>query len=324
MNLGWILLVLLIGLFLSAVYSGSETGFYSLNRSRVDLDASRGLRGARLVRRLSERRATILITILIGNNITVEMLTLVSEYAFAQSGGHGSWSERLFLTFGLTLIVFFFGELLPKDFYRRRPHELVRLSAPILLVSRIVFFPLERILWLLTWCIEKLLGFEAEVIVRRPGRMQVLGVLAESRAAGVLEPHAEELARNALKLRALPVTRAMIPWKEVVTIPAGETDQEQRKRVEASKHTRLPVLEESKVTGYVHQLRILQAGPAQPVLEHLRPLTFLQPDLSVDRALARLRVSGGRLAGVGTPEQPLGLVTLKDLVEEISGDLGGW
>jgi CBS domain containing-hemolysin-like protein len=30
------------------------------------------------------------------------------------------------------------------------------------------------------------------------------------------------------------------------------------------------------------------------------------------------------MAVVGQPEAPLGLVTLKDLLEEISGDLGGW
>ena len=42
------------------------------------------------------------------------------------------------------------------------------------------------------------------------------------------------------------------------------------------------------------------------------------------RALARLRAGGQRMAIVGTLTRPLGLATLKDLLEEISGDLAGW
>ena len=37
-----------------------------------------------------------------------------------------------------------------------------------------------------------------------------------------------------------------------------------------------------------------------------------------------MRAAGQRIALVGTPEVPLGIVTLKDLVQTISGELGGW
>ncbi len=169
-----------------------------------------------------------------------------------------------------------------------------------------------------------LLGFEPEVIVRRAGREALIGVLAEVRASGALEPHAEELARNALKLRTMLVTRAMIPWSEVLTVSAGEEDADQRGVVERSKHTRLPVEQDGVVNSYVHQLAVLQHGSERPDLEAQRPLSFFEPDLSVEQALSRMRMAGSRLAGIGTPENPIGIVSLKDLVEEISGDLGGW
>jgi CBS domain containing-hemolysin-like protein len=50
----------------------------------------------------------------------------------------------------------------------------------------------------------------------------------------------------------------------------------------------------------------------------------LAPGTPVDRALTELRIRGQRAAVVGTPQAPRGLVTLKDLLEEISGDLGTW
>ncbi len=318
-----LLLVLAVGLFLSAMFSGSETGLYSVTRSRMEVDVRRGARGARLVQALTKRRAGVLITILIGNNVALELMTLSAEYTF-EHHQVVAWKRDVFMVLVLTPVVFLFGELLPKDLFRRRPHYLMRLSAPLLTVFRVIFSPLELILRTLTWILEKLMGFAPEQIVERSGRLELLSVLAEGRAAGALEPHAEELARNALRLRTMRVTLAMIPWKDVISLQREDSDQVQRLAVEGSTYTRLPVHGGGRVEGYVHQLGVLQAGADKPVLTHLRPLLFLEPELSVDRALTQLRVTGRRLAVVGTEAEPLGLVTLKDLVEEISGDLGGW
>ncbi len=79
-----------------------------------------------------------------------------------------------------------------------------------------------------------------------------------------------------------------------------------------------------EVRGYVHQLDVLGEGDARPVATHLRPLPALPPDLPLDRALVVLRAGGQRMALVGRPGAPLGVVTLKDLVEEISGELARW
>lgn len=323
MSIGWVLLAMLVLLILSGVFSGSETGLYSLSRSRLDLEVTRGSRWAGIMRHFSERRAPVLITILIGNNLMLESMTLLAESAFHERGGDPRLGDA-FLAFVMTPVVFMFGELLPKDQFRRRPHTMLRLATPVLVVSRVLFYPLERVLMLLTRSLEMLLGFEPEVIVRRAGRETLIGVLAEVRASGALEPHAEELARNALKLRTLPVTRAMIAWEEVLTVSAGDSDSVQRTRVEGSKHTRLPVEQGGIVNTYVHQLAVLQHGQTRKVLESQRPLDFFEPGTSVEQALARMRMAGSRLAGIGTPGKPLGIVTLKDLVEEISGDLGGW
>ncbi|MFT7486408.1 MAG: putative hemolysin [Candidatus Paceibacteria bacterium] len=305
------------------MFSGSETGLYSLTRSRLDLEVSRGTRGARLVRQMARKPSVMLITILIGNNLALETMTLVAEHAL-ESQGTPAWKQHLILMLGLTPIVFLFGELMPKDLYRRRPHVMVRMSVPILWLARYLFWPLERVLRLLSWGLEKLFGIESDELARRGGHGEVGSMLAEGRAAGALEPHAEELARNALKLRTLPVTRAMIPWSEVETLDRSSSDADLRQRVESSKRTRLPVTDEGAVAGYIHQLRVLQAGSKAKVLDPLRPMIFLSPELSVDRALARLRGIGCRMAVIGSAQEPLGIVTLKDLVEEISGDLGGW
>jgi CBS domain containing-hemolysin-like protein len=117
----------------------------------------------------------------------------------------------------------------------------------------------------------------------------------------------------------------MVPWKDVTRLDARDADADLYAAVSRARHTRLVVVgADGGVAGYVHQLDVLGGGPGEPVLEHLREVGALAPGIAVDRALARLRASGQRLAIVGDPGRPLGIVTLKDLLEEISGDLAGW
>lgn len=320
-------LLLVVGfgfcLLCSALYSGSELGFYSLSRVQVDLDARRGSRSARQARWLLRDDAALLITILIGNNLALEVATLLADEAFSElltSPG----LVALLTTAVLSPLVFLFGEALPKELFRRRPHGLLPLATPLLAVSRLVFWPLERLLRGLSWLLERALGVQPGQGRRAAGREDVLSYLAEGQRTGALSQRAAALAHNALALRTIPITRAMVAWERVHCLEAQNTDPELRESVRRAHHSRLPVVsKEGRVLGYVHQLDVLVADSNASVLDSLRDLPFVPADCSVAQALSRLRVSGKRAAVVGDSEAPMGLVTLKDLVEEISGDLAG-
>jgi CBS domain containing-hemolysin-like protein len=110
----------------------------------------------------------------------------------------------------------------------------------------------------------------------------------------------------------------------VETLDLSRPEEELRFASTRSRYSRMPAVRDGVVQGYVHQLDVLRAGPDVPVVDSMRPLPVFEPELPVDRALKRLRTTGQRAALVGKPEAPRGLVTLKDLVETISGDLAGW
>lgn len=311
-------------MLLSGVFSGSETGMYSLSRSRLAIEPAQGLPGARLVRWMARREAAILITVLIGNNLALEIATWRAEHALG-GWGVGEGGRELVLAALLAPVVFLFGEVLPKDLFRRRPHALLRWTAPVIAICRYLFWPLERVLRGLSALVERAFGLKPEELARMPARAELLALIEEGARVGALEPRAERLARNALKLRGIPVARAMIPWREVEVLDEAMEESRLLALVRASAHTRLPVVgARGALRGYVHQLDVLSAGEGTPVLSHLRPIEVLGPRTPVDRALARLRKSGQRTAVVASAGAPLGLVTLKDLLEEISGDLGTW
>lgn len=317
---------LLLGfLFLSAIYSGSETGVYSVSRIRLDAEAREGRRAARLLLRLLRDDAGLLITLLIGNNLMLLILTGEFEERLVPAG-LPSWTREIVVALALTPVVFLLGELLPKDVFRRRPHRFLSLAAPVISVSRLLFLPLAAPLVALSVGLERLFGLRRTEVARALGREEMLDILEEGTRTGALAPHAEELARNVLVLRETPVQRVMLPWKKVCTVDLDLSAKEARAVVEESEYTRLPALRTEdgasgrRVVGYVHQLDVL--GGEEEAATSLRPLPAFAPDLPIDRALARLRISGQRLALVGLPETPRGLVTLMDLVAAISGRAG--
>ncbi len=319
----WIVALAVAGLlFFSAIFSGAETGIYSVSRVRLEAEAHEGRRSARLLSRLLRDDATLLITLLIGQNLVLELLTHLMEASVGRSGVP-AFAHELAAAAVLTPLVFLFGELIPKDLFRRRPHLLLALVAPVISVFRWLVSPLAWPLALLALGLERLLGLRKEDFARILRREEMVELLAESRRAGSLAPQAEELAHNVLVLRHTPLARVAIPWERVQVVDLERGEVEVRALVEAANLTRLPVLcagpdKKRAVVGYLHQLEVLGLPPGAPLQPCIRPLLELAPDLPLDRAVARLQAAGQRLAVVGSLRAPKGLVSLMDLLATLA------
>jgi len=306
--------LLVLFVLASGLFSGAETGFYSLSRTRA--------RTGGLVQRLTRDEVGLLVTLLLANNV-VNQATTYAGGSLLSPLPIPDGAREIVLTLALTPLLFFFGEVLPKDLFRRRPLGLLTAAAPLLFGARVLLFPITVCLRFVTGVLERSAGLDAAELARVRGREEaVLDLLRERE--GVREHHVESMARNVLGLRSLRVDRVMIPWRRVQTLAAGSPEREAFQAVAESPYSRLPVLgTDGGVQGYVHQTEVLAAGPGD-VQRHLRPMISLEPAMPLDRALVRLRSSGQRAALVGGRAGPLGLVTVKDLVEEISGELARW
>lgn len=318
----WSLLALGLCILASAVFSGSETGLYSLSRLRIEAaDGAGSKRSDRIIRRLLRDDTGLLITLLVGNNLALELCTHFGDQVLAPLAIPASMRE-VAVTIFLTPPLFFLGELLPKDLFRRRPHALVGALAPLIAGIKFVLLPITLPVKALTVVLGRLAGLDSGEVARVQGNEAVIDLLRHGDRP--LPAQAESMARNVLALRSLRVARVMVPWRRVQHLAALDGPQA-FEAVATSPFSRILVLgPNGNVSGYVLQLDVLAAGREAPIAGQLRPLIQLDPDTPLDRALARLKQAGQRAALVGTPERPLGLVTLKDLVEEISGELHRW
>src|SRR5512136_2962009 len=155
METGTAVALLLVGLALSAFFSGVETALTALPFARV---ASLAKAGGPVVRwawqRWRLRPHRVLVTLLVGNTlVNIGMSAIATDLAIGLFGDRG-----IGLAVGVTtLVVLMFGEVTPKALARSDPEAL----------ARRVIVPVAVLEWLLTPVVVPLLGFSHLVARRR-------------------------------------------------------------------------------------------------------------------------------------------------------------
>jgi CBS domain containing-hemolysin-like protein len=308
----------------NAIFSSAETAWYRASRVRLEMEERRGSRAARAMLRLARSDTASVVLFVLGVNVCVESSIFLVEGHFDELQAPG-YVVELVMALVLTPLFFLFGDLVPKEIARRRPHATLRLVGLPVATLRVPLYPLELLLRGIVGVVGRLVGTAPREEARIKGREAVLSFIAEGRKSGALPAQAEELARNVLLLRSIPLARCVVPWKDVEHLDAARDDEALYAQVARSTRTRLPWRDEAgRASGYLHQLDALGSGDPRAIREQVRPLLSLPGSMPVDKALVRMRAAGVRIALVGEPAAPLGIVTLKDLLEEISGPLVRW
>ena len=125
-------------------------------------------------------------------------------------------------------------------------------------------------------------------------------------------------------LRKRCVRDEMIPWRNVQTI-SNDADRATRCAAISSPWTRLPdhrAMTE-QVLGAVSVID-MSLSPDTKIEGLHSGVERLSPNVSVAQALVRLRRGPNVLGIVETDGRPIGLVTAKDLVEALTGELAAW
>ena len=100
------LALFLIGVRLTAFFSGIETGFYRASRLRLGIDAQGGDPLAKRIRWFSQNASHFVVTTLVGNNIANYLLTAAVGLAAARAGLEEGMVVEIFSTLLIAPIVF--------------------------------------------------------------------------------------------------------------------------------------------------------------------------------------------------------------------------
>lgn len=318
--IAWAVVCVLIGVLASALFSGAETGAYQFNRTRLRLALSEGAAQARLVHHLTGDLTAFVVVCLIGTNLANNVVSFGSTLV---AGQLGFGAPELVATLAVAPFLFVLGELGPKELFRRQPDRFLYGLAPVLALAAFLFRPFVWALSLLTWLLQRIgLRTDDDAKLRAEDRLRL--VIAAGAEGGALTEYQETLAHNIFSLRARTVRHTMIPLAKVDAIEASAEIDEARAFARRCGRRRLPVFrhERAQVIGVVNLFELVfEERPGLTIRNYIQPPVEIDAHERVPEALLRLRRARTTLAIVVERGQAVGVVTLKDLVEEITGEL---
>lgn len=323
----WIALCGLM-VFLSGAYSGAETGLYCLNRLRLNLHVAGRVPAAMTLHRLLSDQPGMLFTMLVGTNVT-DYVAASALTIFFLKGGAAEHQAEFFTSVLLTPAVLVFGEILPKVLFERDANRLLLRFSWLLSAS----YRLSRLTGLialqnaLSKFVLRTFHREAPAGPALQSRLEMYHLLRESAAQGALTRTQLFMLERLHTLKATRVGTVMVPLGQVVMLSDTARLGDAIATVRACPYSRLPVYRgtRAQLVGVVHALDIL-TGPADSlVTSRLHRPVEVKYGTDVVEALSALQQRHRRMAFVvNEAGRCLGIVTVKDLVEEIVGELTAW
>ena len=319
--LGTQITILIVLLFLSAIFSGIETALMSINQIKVKSLVKQGKKGAAVLHRIKQSPHKLIITLLIGNNlVNIGAASLATVVAINMFGSSGVGIATGVMTF----LVLVFGEIIPKTFASQNSEKISLLVARPIEVLSIILAPFVWFFEKFSKLALKLLGSTKEEAL---SESELETIVTMGRKEGILEKEAAEIMHNVLKFGGTTAKEIMTPKPEIVMIDGNKKLSEVIDHIVKTPYSRYPVfIKENEIEGILdiddvlRNVRDKKLG--KKVKEMLRPILFVPETKEIDDLLTEFEGKEVPMAVVVDEYGDIeGLVTVEDILEEIVGEI---
>ncbi|QNN23443.1 HlyC/CorC family transporter [Planctomycetales bacterium ZRK34] len=314
-------------LIASGFFSGSETALFSLTAHQRYVLGQRGGITGQFVNSLLADPRTLLVTLMLGNML-VNVFYFVVTAALLLKLTEANVGPGLVATMTLAplLGVIVFGEVLPKLVANTATLPWVRVVAlPLYLIHRVVQ-PAGRII---SRGIVQPLGrlFAPHQLSPQLTNDEMEALLEMSRKRGVIGAGEQQILNEVLYLSQMRVRDVMIPRVDVAAIDVHQPPHVLREMIKQTKLNKYIAVEGDldHVVGVIYARQFLLAARLEPnvhLQKLVRVIRFVPELQRVDQLLDEFRKTGTKMAiAVDEYGGTAGLITLKDIVEQLVGDL---
>lgn len=319
------LLVVLV--FCSAFFSGSETSMMSLNKHRLKHLSEDGHKGAKRALDLLSRPDRLLGTILLGNNfvniLAASLATVIGIRIWGDAG-------IFIMTVILTLVVLIFGEVAPKTFAALNAETFAFPVSSILNVLLKILYPAVWMVNILAAIVLKPLGLKDFSMNEEAVSKEELRSILRQDSQHIDEDN-QDMMLGVLYLEDIQVEDIMVMRHELIGLDLQDNWHDSIQTILSSEYARLLVYQDNidNICGILHIREVLhlyrdeQPLSKENVLKLLQKPYFIPEKTSLRRQL-QLFQEQKRQTGVVVDEygEVIGLLTLEDILEYIVGDLG--
>ncbi len=332
-----IVLILAVVLFvvLGGLFSGAETGLYQLSRLRLRLGIEKKRLSFVVLGKVMRDSPGLLLSMLIGTNLANYLATSIVTLILL-SKMEVEHTAELFATLLTAPTLFVFSELVPKNIFFYRADSLMPYFAPVLFVFHKI----------LTWSgIVPLLKFISRVFARLGGApvsakkvisnvrpSHIKAIFRETREEGFLSAVQADIIDRVASIPNITIKSVMTPINKVEMVEQNSDNSALLSKLKKSAFTRLPVYEDrpANIVGFINIYEVLGSGQGfRNLRSFVKPIRQLASDTVVSDAMSIMRKENQKIvlvtrAGHAGREKPVGIVTMKDLVEELLGELTEW
>ncbi|QDT66049.1 CNNM domain-containing protein [Calycomorphotria hydatis] len=310
--------IFLIGIALSAFFSGSETGFYRLSPLRLAVDAGTGDAVARRLLMLTQHADRFVATTLVGNNIANYLTTLAIGLFSAAIFTSSSGFTEVLTTWMTAPIIFVAGELLPKILYFQAPLHFLRPGSALFLLFYYLFLPLSIPLTFLSRLMERLTrsrNRKHEVVLARSRFGQFL---TTGHREGLLGNLQSRLLQNLLASSLDRVSGSVTPPDRIYDIEETASHEEVLQHAKRFGLTEVLFRKKGKTArdGCVGYINVAELQAADSLKAALRPLLRIYAHKTKLAALIELREEDHVLGAVYDGDTFLGIVKERGLISQ--------
>ncbi len=367
MDLVLVIVVIILLIAINGFYVAAEFSTVSAQRSRLSQLADEGNRGAvrmlsvledphRLDAYIAACQLGITLSSLILGFYGQAQLAALVEPLFVRLGGGAavaaqSISATLILLI-LTILQVVFGELTPKNIGLQFPEKLAIFTSVPMEISVKLFQPL---IWIFNGSGQLLLRLLGTNPVAEHAHIhspeEIMFMVEESSAGGVLDQEERRLLVNTLQLRNITARKVMLPRNRILAAPIDTPRAELYQRLSESPYSRLLLYNETidEIVGLVHLRDLLLLQYASTTLDEESPASsgegassgesivgqegsmtatdilhkveYVPDSMSIEDIMVLMQKRHSNVAVVvdeygGTA----GMITFEDLIEEIIGE----
>ena len=317
------LLLLFALLLCSAMASSSETAYFSLQPNDINELESSSSRNEKLVLEIRQKPKTLLITILITNNLVNITITIFSTYIMNMMFDMAVNPIAAFIlnVIVVTSLILLVGEMIPKVYASKKAKSIAVMMAPILKVLIVVFKPLSKIFVSSTSFIDNKLVKKTSTI-----SLSDLSTAVDIATEEGSTPEEKNMLKGIATFGEKEVSDIMRPRINMFSVSMDTEFGDLMTQVVEKGFSRIPVydkdLDDVKGMLYVKDLLPYVEEKEFAWQNLLRPVFFVPENKKINDLFQDFRSKKIHIAIVvdeygGTS----GLVTLEDIVEEIVGDI---
>ena len=330
---------LLISMIFSAFFSGMEIAFVSSNRLLAEMDREKNGLAQKAIALFYQHPNNFVSTMLVGNNIALVIYGILFAKIFDATLFY-PLSDGLRVTADTllsTLVVLFTGEFIPKTIFKNNPNTMLTFFAVPAYVCYVVLYPIARFATLLSKGLLRIIGVKMDKNVEEREFTKVdLDYLVQTSIdnADNQDDIGEEVKifQNALDFSETKVRDCMVPRTEIDAVEDTATLETLKQVLIESGHSKIIVYHEDidHVVGYIHSsdmFRIPADASPDALLSALKPdlvrsISFV-PETMLASKLMKMLMQQKRSLAVVVDEfgGTSGLVSLEDVMEEITGEI---